>query len=131
MQRNYMMAGVLLVIAAVNAWRALVERELPTFHLTIAGGATVLAVLVLLSRYSFPVRQQTAEARARPYRIAGIVLAAAGALAAVLWVQLGPWAPTVDFDVTAFLFIVQNIPQLAVLAALASVAFFGLWLARP
>ena len=128
MQRNYLMIGVLLVIAAVNAWDALVDRELPRFHLTISGLALLLAVIVAVSRYEFPVREATEQSAGR--RHLGMALAIAGSLASVLWVAFGPWTPSADFDVTAFLFVVQNLGQLVVLGVFVLVAFTGLALAR-
>src|SRR5688572_23535899 len=119
MQRNYLMIGVLLVIAAGNAWKALVDGELPRFHLTVSGIALALAVVVALSRYEFPVRETKDQPPGR--RHPGMAMLIAGSLASVLWVAFGPWTPSAEFDVTGFLFAVQNLGPLILLG------FFVLW----
>lgn len=131
MHRNYMMIGVLLVIAAGHAWRALAERELPRFHLAISIGALLLAAIVAISRYEFPVRTAPAGEQTPARRRLGLVLAISGSLGSFLWVTFGPWTPSADFDVTGFLFLIQNIGPLVVLGILAVVACTGLVLAWP
>ena len=127
MRRNHMMIGVLLVIAAGNAWKALIERQLPRFHLTIAGVACILAVAVAISRHEFPVRPERAETRER--RRLAMLLAVSGALASILWIAFAPWAQRADFDVTGFLFLIQNLRQVVVLGIFAAIACTGLVLA--
>jgi hypothetical protein len=119
------MVAVLVVIAALNAWTALVDGELPRFHLTIAAVALILAVIVAVSRYDFPVRSEPETEQTRDRRPTGRSLVLFGALASVLWVTFGPWRSRADFDVTGFLFVVQNIPQLVVLGFFAGIACVG------
>ena len=131
MQRNHMMVGVLLVIAAVNAWFALVDRELPQFHLAIGGVALVLAVIVAISGNDFPVRPERPREQTAARRRVGLWLAISGSLASFLWIAFAPWTPAADFDATGTLFLIQNIGQLVVLGLFALVAFTGLALAWP
>lgn len=128
MQRNRMMLGVLAVIAAGSAWTALVDDTLPQLHLAMAAAAVVLAVFVALSGHEFPVRPAPATGPAPSRRRLGTVLAVSGALACVLWVRFGPWVPAADFDIAGFLFVIQNIWQLTLLAVFALIAFVGLML---
>ena len=120
------MIGVLLVIAAANAWSALVERELPRFHLAISGAALVLAAIVAISRYQFPVRSEPAKEETLTQRRVGLLLAISGSLASVLWIAFAPWQPAADFDATGFLFVVQNMGPLAVLGILVVIGGAGL-----
>ena len=126
MRRNYMMIGVLLMIAAGNAWTALVEDELPRFHLTISGVALILAVIVAISRYEFPVRPEPSREQTAARRRVGLLLAVAGSATSVLWIAFAPWTPAADFDVTGILFLMQNIGPLVVLGILAAIACVGL-----
>ncbi|MEX2272168.1 MAG: hypothetical protein WD690_11880 [Vicinamibacterales bacterium] len=129
MQRNYLMIGVLLVIAAVSAWDALVNRELPRFHLTVSAIAVVLAIIVAVSRYEFPVREIREQPSGR--RSLGWALAIMGSLAAVLWVAFGPWTRSADFDVTGILFLIKNPGQVVALGFFVLVALTGWMLTWP
>lgn len=131
MQRNHLMLAVLAVIAVSSAWRALVDGEIPRLHLAIAAAAVVLAAIVARSGYEFPARPEPAAGPAPPHRRLGVILAVSGGLACVLWVRFGPWIPSGDFDIAGFLFVIQNIWQLAVLGLFALVACVGLAIAAP
>lgn len=126
MKRNHIMVGVLLVIAAGNAWDALVDGELPRFNLTISAVAIVLAIIVAVSRYEFPVRPERPKEEARARRRLGVSLMVSGSLASVLWIAFAPWEPAADFDVAGFLFLLQNFGRIVVLGMFASVACVGL-----
>ena len=131
MQRNHIMIGVLLVIAAGNAWTALVQRELPTLHLTISAVALVLAVIVAVSQYDFPVRSEPARAPTPARRRRAVLMAVSGTLGSILWIAFAPWEARADFDVTGFLFLIQNMRQVVVLGIFAAIACTGLVLASP
>ena len=131
MKPKYLAAAVLLAIAGYHAWSGLVAGELPGFHLAISTLALVLAVVVSVSRVGSAVRSTPPRPRTAAQTRAGVLLAVSGVVGSIVWVGVGPWTPAADFDVTGFLFVIQNVWQLAVLGVLIVVASTGVVLAWP
>jgi hypothetical protein len=128
---TYLATAVLLAIAVYHAWSGLVEGELPQFHLAISGLAVILAVVVSVSRVGSATRSAPVRPRTPAQRRTGLLLAASGIVGSILWVTFGPWAPKTDFDIIGFLFVIENIGQIAVLGVLVLVTTSGLVFAWP
>jgi hypothetical protein len=119
-----LLVGALMLVATAGKW------FLSSRWYTVAALILAIGVIMIMVRAAAEYRREHASTAREPsfgpgWRVP-LVVAVLSSAAAVLTARLWTWQPRVDFDVLGVLWLLQNVPGVALVTFFAAIALAAL-----